>query len=990
MISKMYKTKYLKFFTLKSLAFILFNAVIFSGCNSSNTTNEAPIKKGAMSLQDRMDLAYQQEFEMTKDLTTNAIPKERLAAAADYIESQRSTIGTEALTNWVERGPNNVAGRVRAILIDKTDGTGNTVFVGSVGGGLWKTTNFKTTTPTWAIVGGLTANLSISVIAQDPTTPATLYVGTGEGFGNFDAIAGGGVFKSTDNGSTWTSLSSTFGTTASGLGINSQFYNINDIRVADNGHVYVASSGFYCNNGGVWKSKDGGGTFSRVLASSGTTCANWLNAKGNDVQIAANGDVFVTVGLGASAKAYVSKVSSYTAATVGDLGNFTDITPSGTFTRIELRVAPSLSTTIYAVCSNGNSVLSIQKSINSGTAWTLCANPNSTSNGSTQNFASAQAWYAIAFAVDPLNADNIVVGGLDLCRSRNGGTSFEQISIWSGFSPPSPLTYANNYVHADHHIIVYQSGSSSNVIFGNDGGVAYSSNMNNAIGIPPTMTIKNTGLNITQYYGADYMPTTGSSYVLAGAQDNGTQKLTNAAVGAGSTVTGGDGAFTHIDQTNGAIQISGYVYNRYSISTNSGASFPGFTQYGTADQGRFINPTDYDDDNNILYTSTTAGSYGRLSSVGSSNTYTTVSVTGMTGQVSTIKVDPNTPTTVFVAANSGATPQIYKVTNANTASPTFTAIPITGTGAPTAGAYLSCIDVEIGNSLHLLATCSNYGQVSVWESINGGTSWTNVEGNLPDMPIRWCAFVPAAYSPGSRGMAAIGGVYLATEMGVWSTTALTGATTNWVQNATNMGNVRVDMVKVRPVDGFVIAVTHGRGIFSYTQPSVVPINLTSFTAKKIQNSALLNWDMAQQDGIQKYELQWSEDGLHFKSIADVAVVSNQLKYQYTHNNLQASNYYRIKFIEMSGEIDYSKIRFIDNGNRKKVDVFPNPFVETITLRALEVGSKVNIYNARGSLLYNKIATSAVENINTKNYPAGVYFVKVFNENGSVFSQQIIK
>lgn len=978
------------FFHKTSLVFLLIITML-AGCVSSNQNIDNDEEEGAMSLQDRMDLAYQQEFDMTRDIATNSIPKERLIGAADYIESQRSPNSTLALTNWIERGPNNIAGRVRAILFDKTDATGNTVFVGSVGGGLWKTTNFKTASPTWAMVAGVSANLAISVIEQDPTTPATIYLGTGEGgFGNSDAIAGGGVFKSIDNGVSWTLLTSTFGSAASGIGTSNKFYNINDIKVAANGHVYVGSSGYFCNTGGLWKSKDGGATFTRVLALSGTTCANWLNVEGNDIQIASNGDVFATVGLGGNAKVYVSKVGSFTAATVGDLGNFIDITPAGTYTRIELRVAPSLSTTIYGIFSNGNTVTNIQKSINSGTAWTACANPTSTSNGSTQNFASSQAWYALALAIDPLDANNIVVGGLDLCRSKDGGTTFEQISIWSSFSPPAPLTAASNLVHADHHIILYEPGSGANVIFGNDGGIFYAANMTNPLGTPPTIIKKNTGLNITQYYGADYLPTTGNVYVLAGAQDNGTQKLSTTGIGSGITVTGGDGAFTHIDQTNGAIQISGYVYNRYAISTNSGASFPGFTQYGSADQGKFINPTDYDDANNILYTSTTAASYGRLSSVGSSNTYTTIAVTGMVGQVSAIKVDPNTPTTIFVAANSGATPEIYKITNANGASPTFTAIPITGVGAPTAGAYLSCIDVEIGNSLHLIATCSNYGQVSVWESIDGGTSWTNVENNLPDMPIRWCAFVPSPYTPGSRNAAAIGGVYLGTEMGVWSTTSLSGATTTWVQNSTNIGNVRVDMVKVRPIDGFTIVATHGRGVFSFTQPAVVPINLMSFSAKKIQNNAQLNWDMAQQDGLVKYELQWSADGLNFKSLANINVNNNQTHYEYLHNNIEATNYYRLKFLETSGKFEYSTIRYIGNGNRKNVDIFPNPFVEKITIRALQVGDQINIYSANGGLLIKKIANSSVEIIDVKQYEKGIYFLKISNNDETIFSQQIIK
>jgi hypothetical protein len=94
-----------------------------------------------------------------------------------------------------ERGPNNVGGRTRAVIVDLNDATGNTIFAGSVGGGIWKCTNFKTSSYTWTRVNDHMANLAVTALAQDPTNPNTMYAGTGEGFYNADAIKGGGVFK---------------------------------------------------------------------------------------------------------------------------------------------------------------------------------------------------------------------------------------------------------------------------------------------------------------------------------------------------------------------------------------------------------------------------------------------------------------------------------------------------------------------------------------------------------------------------------------------------------------------------------------------------------------------------------------------------------------------------------------------------------------------------------------------------------------------------
>jgi hypothetical protein len=958
-------------FMTKISLFVTLVLITFSSCKDIQRNSEE--SEGKFPLQDRLDLAYQQEFEMTRDLSTNSIPKERLIIAENYIRTQNQANKTQALINWTERGPNNIGGRVRAVIFDKNDATGNTVFAGSVGGGLWKATSFKTT-PVWTRVVGVSANLAISAIAQDPNTPNTIYIGTGEGIGGADAISGGGVYKSIDGGVTWNVLTATAVT-----GITSNYFYMNDIKVDANGYIYLTSRGYYCNRGGVFKSKDGGATFTRIIANTTAPadgCVNQYNHFGNDIQISTNGDVYISTGLGNAVRVYVSKIANYTATTVGDAGNYVDITPAGTYTRAEIVVAPSNSATVYGIFSNGNTVSGIKKSIDYGTTWTACANPNSTSNGSTQNFASIQAWYALTIAVDPTNANNIVVSGLDICRSRNGGTSFEQISVWSGFSVPASLSATNNLVHADHHLTLYESGSGSNAIFANDGGIYYSANMNNAIGTPPTFVVKNTNLNITQYYAVDFLPTASSNYLLAGAQDNGTQKLSTAGIGAGTTVTGGDGMFCHIDQTNGVIQISSYVYNYYSISTNSGASFPSFTEYGTADQGKFVNPTDYDDANNILYSSTTAGSFGRLSSVGAANTYTTKVVTGMVGEISAVKVDPNTPTTIFVAAEGSGTPEIYKITNANAASPTYTAIPITGTGAPAAGAYISCIDVEVGNSAHIIATCSNYGQNSVWETIDGGTSWVSIEGNLPDMPVRWCTFVPVAYDAGAR-VAAVGGIFLATEMGVWSTKTISGSTTVWTQNANNIGNVRTDMIKIRAADGFVAIATHGRGLFSGTLAGTLPVKINSFAVSKKQNDAVLQWQMAAQNGIATYEIQWSIDGLNFSTIGQQNPISNQFNYSYTHNNISSDNYYRIKFMNTDGTVEYSGIRYLTKGlNKTTIEAFPNPFINSITLRAIEIGDNVAIYNAEGKRLISKIAISNVEKIDVGYLTNGIYFVHI--------------
>ena len=111
----------------------------------SCTLRERPIEEPAS---DSVDEAMQHELIMTRDPQLGIIPRERLMTARNYMESimsSSSTARTSAVA-WQERGPNNIGGRTRAMIIDKRDATGNTVFAGSVSGGMFKTTNLTGTT----------------------------------------------------------------------------------------------------------------------------------------------------------------------------------------------------------------------------------------------------------------------------------------------------------------------------------------------------------------------------------------------------------------------------------------------------------------------------------------------------------------------------------------------------------------------------------------------------------------------------------------------------------------------------------------------------------------------------------------------------------------------------------------------------------------------------------------------------------------------------
>ena len=163
-----------------------------------------------------------------------------------------------------------------------------------------------------------------------------------------------------------------------------------------------------------------------------------------------------------------------------------------------------------------------------------------------------------------------------------------------------------------------------------------------------------------------------------------------------------------------------------------------------------------------------------------------------------VNVSPYTANRVYFGTSGG---RVVQVDNANAATPTDVNI----TGAGMAGS-VSCV-MQGTDDQHLMATYSNYGVNNVWVSTNGGTTWTAIDGNLPDMPVRFCLFYPGDNTK----------AYIATETGVWETDLINGASTVWNANPT-FPNVRTDMIRYRASDRTIAAGTHGRGVWTATVP----------------------------------------------------------------------------------------------------------------------------------------------------------------------------
>jgi hypothetical protein len=432
---------------------------------------------------------------------------------------QMSSAKTLSFT-WDEMGPDNLGGRTRAILFDKNDPS--LIYAGAVSGGLWKS---ATGGSSWVKVASVSETMIIGAIAQAPN--GDIYVGTGEGFGNYSGggtssspmFPGIGIYKSTD-GENFSLLPST-----------TSWKYINELAVnQSNGYVYAGTSA------GLKISNDGGATWG--VAPTFSPAAS--NSSCEDIEIASDGTVIIALNkncfIAANGVDFVrSSGTGYTLPTAGS--------------RMELAVAPSDPNYIYAVLAATNGTTQgIWRTIDKGANWTQIGPATTT----TFNIHADQGWYNNTIAVYPNDKNKILVGGIDLWTWTDGGTWLQVTS--GNFSHTSPL-----YVHVDIHELKFHPTNPDVIFLGCDGGIHRSINggltwamMNKNYSTVQYYAITSSGSQMIMTNATDRIINGRPGMVLGGTQDNSYQfiDLMGNTARSARTLWGGDGGYGAISMIN--------------------------------------------------------------------------------------------------------------------------------------------------------------------------------------------------------------------------------------------------------------------------------------------------------------------------------------------------------------------------------------------------------------------------------------------------------
>ena len=891
----------LRLLALLSVAAIV-SFLIFSPkkVNQKLTYKQLAMEEIGEEQEAKFDIARMKyEFDLLKDPATGTIPKNIFATerkfaqglperTPDYIVNG-TTSRTSILNNYLEAGPNNIGGRTRALAYDVRNN--KVVLGGCVSGGIMRSTDGG---GTWVRVSPENDIHSFTAIVQDPRAgnQDTWYAGGGEALGNSASIPyaaiymANGIWKSTNNGASWTKLTlnitSLDGNSVIGAGALEAFDNTFDLvhRLAVNplnGNLYIAG------HRRIVRSTDGGASFRVVFE--GNAPANSSNGQ-TDVTVTNSGKVYIAINGGnpdpsirgvwfsttaGPGRAEWNRISGGQTLNVDSVSQWrgNEYADNGS-KRILIAVAPSNQNLLYTFYENGLSSEGAAAKPE-GDLFRYDAGANTWSNRSANmpDFPNTtypnvyklnlQGGYNMLLSIKPDDPNFVLIGGTSLYRSTDGFATSSNTSWIGGYGPtyPRPGAYPNS--HPDMHTFSFNPANSKQGICGNDGGVQTTDDVTVAgNNVSWTLPAKYQTL---QYYYVAMDPETNRNNFAGGAQDNGTtfrdgerlfgnptgdpNNQISVFVNDGTSVGFSKFSANPLEQVIYSGYQYGYIYRQKfaAVGKNDSIKPSGAITFNAdnPDQyGEFVTVFKLNQDNteDLFY-----ANFNKLFRTTSASTVTPTTWTEMTGVKTAIGGALGSSNIRALAFSRGlyapshalyigtTRGQIFRLDNPRNMAAATVPVNITpplSLGWSATG-NVQDIAVNPNNDNEIMAVVSNYGLVSIWWTNNAkaaSPNWVNAEGNLTLPSIRCCKIIVKKDAGGN----AVQEYYVGTSVGLYSVANLNtllpaGTSPTWQREGGNVLNqaVVVDMA-YRPVDNTLLIGTHGNGMYytSVGTPNFTP------------------------------------------------------------------------------------------------------------------------------------------------------------------------
>ena len=722
-------------------------------------------------------------FYMQRAYPNKDIPMEKYFRAIQDKERMISKNSVLADAEWYPVGPSNIGGRITALDYDPVN---NLLYAGAAAGGVFKSTD---TGITWIPKTDFFPSLSVGALVIDPMNPGIIYCGTGEANISTDSYAGFGMLKSTDYGETWF---------ISGLEESRHIAEI-EIHPLNTNIIYTAvSGGLYSKSEdrGVYKSTDAGVSWDRVLFLNDSTsaidvavdpgdlnivyAAMWERLRGPTFRKAAgiNSGIYKSTDGGTTWNQLLNGLPS----------------PNPIIGRISIAVAPSNPNYIYALYKQASSpngsdnvFHSFYKSTDKGNNWTQM--PPGILPGEFSSF----GWYFGVLEVDPNNPDLVYCADIDIFKSTNGGSSWQNItySYYGTFDEQ----------HPDQHALWINPSNPNALIVGNDGGI-----FTTTVGANPWT--KSYDLPIAQFYASeiDYLQ---PQIKLGGTQDNGTLK-SDGTINNWDFIYGGDGFHTKVDYTNSNIIYAESQFGGIGRSTNGGQNFNYIANGIDFTRTNWSTPYVLDVlDPYILY----FGTYKLHKTTDRGNNWTVISpdlTRGLNGRLGTITcvssaVESDNITRVIYVGTDDA--KLSVSTNSGTDWQDRTGI--------LPQRYITDALADVNDPATAYVTLSGYNldetNPHVFRTTDYGMNWTDISSNLPDVPVN---SIVIEYNDDST-------LYIGTDAGVFYTTDLGS---EWSVLGSGLPNSPVFDINYHQPTQKLVAGTHGRSLFEIDLTGLTDVN----------------------------------------------------------------------------------------------------------------------------------------------------------------------